>query len=420
MNKIIFAIIFALFTIIDAKFSISIMEDDESSLIKAIEKSKEMSGIIYINTSVININSTNTLLLNNKEIEIIGIIQANGAYPRINFKNARKNGSTANGITITGNNFSLKFLIIENAGGNGIYITGRNNVLKNIITRYNNGSGILLSGASAGSNKLTNCYSYRNVNIREYGRNASGFSQLLGSTNNIFENCFAWDNSDNGFDLFDKEGKGMSKAIITHSGSWNNGNADVFTGKYDYDNNKPLDKNLWTIQELISTDPNFESNYINKKFSITNGKMGNIDAISWYSKGVEKMQGIGFNLGSNINRQENALRRIVESVSFDHKSVGFLSNTREQKYTVYFQDLVSFNNDINYQLPYNFQIWENNWSWNPKTNHQNKQNSPLNYPVDKNKATEAFYAIRDKIVKNCEANIFDDNVSFVETIKKIL
>ena len=212
----------------------------------------------------------------------------------------------------------------------------------------------------------------------------------------------------------------MSKAIITHSGSWNNGNADVFTGKYDYDNNKPLDKNLWTIQELISTDPNFESNYINKKFSITNGKMGNIDAISWYSKGVEKMQGIGFNLGSNINRQDNALRRIVDSVSFDHKSVGFLSNTREQKYTVYFQDLVSFNNDINYQLPYNFQIWENNWSWNPKTNHQNKQNSPLNYPVDKNKATEAFYAIRDKIVKNCEANIFDDNVSFVETIKKIL
>lgn len=98
----------------------------------------------------------------------------------------------------------------------------------------------------------------------------------------------------------------MSKAIITHSGSWNNGNADVFTGKYDYDNNKPLDKNLWTIQELISTDPNFESNYINKKFSITNGKMGNIDAISWYSKGVEKMQGIGFNLGSNKKSQENA------------------------------------------------------------------------------------------------------------------
>ena len=80
---------------------------------------------------------------------------------------------------------------------------------------------------------------------------------------------------------------------------------------------------------------------------------------------------------------------------------------------------MSFNNDINYQLPYNFQVWENNWSWNPKTNHQNKQNSPL-YPVDKNKATEAFYSIRDQIVKNCEANYFDDNVSFVGTINNIL
>ncbi len=44
----------------------------------------------------------------------------------------------------------------------------------------------------------------------------------------------------------------------------------------------------------------------------------------------------------------------------------------------------------------------------------------LYYPVDKNKATETFYSIRDQIVKNCEANIFDDKVSFVETIKNIL
>ena len=44
----------------------------------------------------------------------------------------------------------------------------------------------------------------------------------------------------------------------------------------------------------------------------------------------------------------------------------------------------------------------------------------LYYPVDKNKATETIYSIRDQIVKNCEANIFDDKVSFVETIKNIL
>lgn len=132
------------------------------------------------------------------------------------------------------------------------------------------------------------------------------------------------------------------------------------------------------------------------------------------------MHGIGFNLGSNANSKDNIVRRVVYSVSFDHKSVGFLSNTREQKYTAHFYNLVSFNNDINYQLPYNFHVWFNNWSWNPKTNHQNKMDKSLYYPVDKNKATETFYSIRDQIVKNCEANIFDDKVSFVETIKNIL
>ena len=177
MNKKIFAIIFVLFTAIDVTFNITITKDDEISLIEAIEDSKKNGGTIYIDVPVININSNSTLLLNGtNSIEIIGKIQANGVYPRINFKNARKNGSNANGITIEGNRFSLKFLIIENAGGNGIYITGHENILKNIITRYNNGSGILFYGSNSGVNRLTNCYFYRNVNIKEYGGNASGFS----------------------------------------------------------------------------------------------------------------------------------------------------------------------------------------------------------------------------------------------------
>ena len=59
-----------------------------------------------------------------------------------------------------------------------------------------------------------------------------------------------------------------------HSACWNNGNTAIFTGKYDYDNNKALDKNLWTIKQIMASDPNFESNYNNRKFSIANAKIG--------------------------------------------------------------------------------------------------------------------------------------------------
>jgi len=52
-----------------------------------------------------------------------------------------------------------------------------------------------------------------------------------------------------------------------NSATWNNGNPEVFIGKYDYDNNWPLDKNLFTIMYITRTDRNFESNYNNRKFA---------------------------------------------------------------------------------------------------------------------------------------------------------
>ena len=50
----------------------------------------------------------------------------------------------------------------------------------------------------------------------------------------------------------------LGQVIYFHSACWNNGNVDVFTGKYDYDNGKPLDKNMSTIQQIIESVENFE------------------------------------------------------------------------------------------------------------------------------------------------------------------
>lgn len=126
----------------------------------------------------------------------------------------------------------MKFLVIQKAGDNGIWISGSKNTLDHIITRYNGDSGIQLSD-NADGNYLNYCYSYRNIDVPTFGANADGFAPKLGASNTVFNYCFAWDNSDDGWDSYDKEGDNSASVTYKNSACWNNGNPDVFTGKYD-------------------------------------------------------------------------------------------------------------------------------------------------------------------------------------------
>ena len=400
----------------------TITSDSESDLKSAISTLNKQGGVIYINTSVINISSTSTLTLSGTiSGGIVGMKQSDGTYPRIDFKKARKAGSTARGFTVSGSNLYMKYLIIENAGDNGIWVCGSNNVFDYIIARYNGDTGIQLSD-NADSNTLSHCYSYRNIDVKTYGANADGFAPKLGATKTVFKYCFAWDNSDDGWDSYDKEGDDSAEVQYLHSACWNNGNPDVFTGKYDYDNGNSLDKNLWTVQDLISSDSSFESNYKNKKFSISNGKISGMSASTWLSEAEDEMNGNGFKFGSKTTLQSTkVLRKAVYSVAFDHKSKGF-DNNNSQGCDGYIANCVSFNNNINYQLPYVFSKWASNWSWNPKTSHLSKMDLSvcgLHYPQSASDATKAFYAIRDKIIANCKANKFSSSVHFDDVIKAL-
>ena len=411
MNKKLFSIFFAVLLTIDtvscknlASFGdatiTTITSDSQSDLKSAISKLNSSGGIIYIDTPKITVSYTSTFNLSGeKSGGIIGKKQSDGTYPVIDFQKARDSGATS-------------------SGDNGIWVSGSKNVLDHIITRYNNDSGIQLSD-NADSNTLSYCYSYRNIDVNTYGANADGFAPKLGATNNVFKYCFAWDNSDDGWDSYDKEGDYSAKVEYLHSACWNNGNPDVFTGKYDYDNSKSLDKNLWTVQQLISSDSSFESNYKNKKFSISNGKIAGISASSWLSKAQGEMNGNGFKFGSKTTAQSSSVyRKAVYSVAFDHKSKGF-DNNNSQDCTGYIANCASFQNNINYQLPYTFEKWASNWSWSPISAHQKKQTQGLHYPESASQATKAFYAIRDQIINLASSNKFDDSINFDSTIKSL-
>ena len=397
----------------------TITEDDELALRDAVKKLNKNGGTIYINTPVINIKTKDKIQLTGSNPGgLVGIKQSNGEYPRIDFKQSRDAGAQVRAVQITGSNQYLKYLILENSGGNAIYIKGVKNTIDHVIARYNANSGIQLSDG-ADSNTLNYCYSYRNCDVKTYGKNADGFAPKLGATKTVFNYCFSWDNSDDGWDSFDKEGDNSEEVTYLHSACWNNGNADVFIGKYDYDNGKSLDKNMWTIQQLINSDSNFEDNYKNKKFSIENGKINGVSANEWITNAKVKMSGNGFKFGSKMTVKDPSIKRTAEwSVAFDNKSKGF-DNNNSQKCTGYFINCVSFNNKINYQLPYSFSKWENMWSWGAKSKEQNSIDLILKKPNNTNSAQKSFYLIRDQIIKAVMCNTFPDSINFDNAIKNL-
>ena len=391
----------------------TITEDDENALIEAIHILNEKGGTIYIDTQIINIKG-NILVSMWGEYPggIIGIRQANGEYPRINYLKTPDQELTS-GISIIGSNKFIEYLIVENALYNGISVFGHNNILDHVISRYNVGSGFYIYG---NFNSFNYCYSYRNCDASIFSVSSDGF-QILGELNNVFNYCFAWDNGNSGFNyarLFNS-----SDLSYLHSGSWNNGNINVFTGKYDYDNGNPLDKNLWTIQELMESDPNFVSNYYNKKYNIDNAKFGKINATLWTTYVSPIMDGNGFTFGNKNSSQSIDVKRIsLYNVAFDHKNGGFVDNYNH-KYNAFITDCVSFNNNINYRLPFTFSRWSNNWSWGSQNKDQINGDLSTKTPSNTNTAQRSVYSVRDQIIKAVTANMFPDGINFDRAISSL-
>jgi hypothetical protein len=202
-----------------------------------------------------------------------------------------------------------------------------------------------------------------------------------------------------------------------HSASWNNGNLDVFIGKYDFDNNWPLDKNLYSIRHMVAGDFDFERNYNNRIFNPYTTKIFSFRVSDWLDLAEKSVTSSGFTFGSKTTEKSADVKKTADfSIAFDHKSIGFDNNDSGQC-TGYISNCAAFKNKINYQLPYTFATWTNNWSWLPSSSDQFKQDQTLKTPIDKEESTNATYAIRDKIVFNCRANKFDDSANFDEIIK---
>lgn len=223
---------------------------------------------IYI-TNDIDCSKQIKLTTKNGNLNIIGVQKTDGTYPKLDFTTFRDSQTkiskdSQTGIHITGSRYNLKNLIIEKAPDCGFRIkasSAGNCILENLIIRYNNNSGIsITSGAS--NNTIRSCDIYRNCDlVQSLGSDADGVSIKLDSgDNNVNYNVRVWENGDDGWDSFGAHGDiSYIECMCFH-----NGDADIFSGKYDYENNKPLDKNLIYVQAILANDPDFETKYNNR------------------------------------------------------------------------------------------------------------------------------------------------------------
>lgn len=129
-------------------------------------------------------------------------LRASGeAEPILDFSSAR-----GDSVLITGAYWHIQGLSITNGSRGGVILYGdgaHHNILEQIKTYENRYTGIRIE-AGAAHNIVLNCDSYRNLDLEKNGEDSGGFGAFWDvGKGNIFIGNRAWNNSDDGYQLWD-------------------------------------------------------------------------------------------------------------------------------------------------------------------------------------------------------------------------
>ena len=156
--------------------------------------------------------------------QYITIVADDGAKPILDFREL-PNGKNQNAIQLTGNYFHLKGFTVRYSGYKGIWVEkGKYNILENLEVYGCCDSGIQLR--SGGHNMVINCDSHDNFDYQNNGSNADGFADKQGDAcaGNVYIGCRSWNNSDDGWDSYERVTDGTPTVYINCI-TYNNGPA---------------------------------------------------------------------------------------------------------------------------------------------------------------------------------------------------
>lgn len=118
------------------------------------------------------------------------------------------------GISLTGSYWYFRGIEITRAGYQGVYVTGKYNTFENCAFHNNRNTGLEINKGGAYTTVI-NSDAYRNYDPKKKGSMADGFGpKQTQGPGNKFIGCRAWENSDDGFDMFD------SPEVVTVENSW--------------------------------------------------------------------------------------------------------------------------------------------------------------------------------------------------------
>lgn len=170
------------------------------TLDKALSKASAGTTIFLLNGTYKS-SSTYKLSKSGTSSAPIKILNYSGHTPVVDFS-SQPYADSSRGFQISGNYWIISGLTIKNAGDNGIYISGSNNRIQNTTVTKCGDTGVQLSNG-ASYNTISNVTSTYNYDSKTDGENADGFAAKLEiGPGNVFKECTALYNSDDGYDLY--------------------------------------------------------------------------------------------------------------------------------------------------------------------------------------------------------------------------
>jgi hypothetical protein len=138
-----------------------------------------------------------------------------GEQPVLDFANMPE--SSDKGLDIRRNYWHVRGIEVKNAPDSGIFVGGTGVIVEGCVIHDCDNDGLVIGSSSVrGTNALIlNCDSYRNYQVGSGGNNGDGFAAKVGcGPGNVFRNCRAWDNADDGWDFYDNTNS------VTLEGCW--------------------------------------------------------------------------------------------------------------------------------------------------------------------------------------------------------
>jgi hypothetical protein len=171
----------------------------------------QAGATIWIAAGSYKLSQTVPITRSGEEGKPMQIFAQAGERPVFDFMGQARGSSSARGIQISGSYWHIRGIDVINAGDNCIHISGSHNTIEHVVTHGCSDTGIQITANSseagdamrAAYNTVINCDSYENYDEANSGENADGFAaKLYIGPGNVFRGCRAWNNADDGWDLF--------------------------------------------------------------------------------------------------------------------------------------------------------------------------------------------------------------------------